>query len=126
MSSKGDTIPAQLDDLNQDNKWDELFFVVNLPANNTQTFSLQWVASPLSFTKRTSIRFGKRMSAQEHVQPALSEAVYAADMPKKMGFQRYQTDGPSWENDKVGFRHYLDGRNAKDVFGKKVAYAGVL
>jgi hypothetical protein len=39
-----------------------------------------------------------------------------------MGFQRYQTDGPSWENDKVGFRHYLDGRNAKDVFGKKVSY----
>jgi hypothetical protein len=122
MSSKGDTIAAQLDDLNGDNKWDELFFVVNLPANVTQALSLKWVTTQPQFVKRTSIRFGKRMSANEHVQPATSEVVLAADMPKKMGFQRYQTDGPSWENDKVGFRHYLDGRNAKDVFGKKVAY----
>jgi hypothetical protein len=38
---------------------------------------------------------------------------------KKLGFQKYQTDGPTWENDKVGFRHYLDGRNSKDVFGKR-------
>jgi hypothetical protein len=30
----------------------------------------------------------------------------------------YQTEGPAWENDKVGFRIYLDLRNAKDIFGK--------
>jgi hypothetical protein len=30
----------------------------------------------------------------------------------------YQTEGPAWENDKVGFRIYLDVRNAKDIFGK--------
>lgn len=122
MSSKGDTIPVQLDDLNADNKWDELFLVVNLPANATQTYSLKWVTKQPQFIKRTSVRFGKRMSATDHVQPATSEVVYAKNMPKQMGFQRYQTDGPSWENDKVGFRHYLDGRNAKDVFGKKVSY----
>lgn len=122
LSPDGDTIPAQLDDVNADNNWDELFFVVNLPANATQTYSLKWVTNSIEFVKRTSVRFGKRMSAKDTVQPALDETVYAADMPKKMGFQRYQTDGPSWENDKVGFRHYLDGRNAKDVFGKKITY----
>jgi len=30
----------------------------------------------------------------------------------------YQTEGPAWENDKVGFRLYLDVRNGKDIFGK--------
>ena len=30
----------------------------------------------------------------------------------------YQSEGPTWENDKVGFRIYLDTRNAKDIFGK--------
>jgi hypothetical protein len=122
LSAKGDTIPAQTDDLNGDKKWDELFFVVDLPAKTTQTYLLKWITTDPGFVKRTSIRFGKRMTAKETVQPALTETVYANDMPKKMGFQRYQTDGPTWENDKVGFRHYLDGRNAKDVFGKKVAY----
>lgn len=120
LSAGGDTIPSQLDDITGDNQWDELFFVVNLPANATQVYSLQWVSNQPGYTQRTSVRFGKRMSENERVQPAVSETVYAQDMPKKMGFQRYQTDGPSWENDKVGFRHYLDGRNAKDVFGKLI------
>ena len=99
-----------------------MFFVVNLPANATQTFTLKWLGTDPSYVKRTSVRFGKRMSEQERLQNALSETLYIHDMPRKMGFQRYQTDGPSWENDKVGFRHYLDGRNSKDVFGKKVPY----
>lgn len=34
-------------------------------------------------------------------------------------FIRYE--GPGWESDKVGYRFYLDQRNAIDVFGKKVA-----
>ena len=28
--------------------------------------------------------------------------------------------GPGWESDKVGYRFYLDWRNAADIFGKKV------
>jgi hypothetical protein len=30
-------------------------------------------------------------------------------------------EGPGWESDKVGYRMYLDQRNAVDVFGKRVA-----
>jgi len=117
----GDTIPAQLNDLDGDKNWDELFFVVNLSANSKEKYTLEWIDSELKFPVRTSARFGKRMSADEHVKAALSEVLQAKDLPKSIGFQRYQTDGPSWENDKVGFRHYLDGRNAKDLFGKKTA-----
>ena len=29
-------------------------------------------------------------------------------------------EGPGWESDKVGYRFYLDWRNAIDIFGKKV------
>ncbi len=119
QTAAGDTIPAQLNDLDGDKNWDELFFVVNLPANSKANYTLEWIDSELKFPVRTSARFGKRMAADEHVKPALSEVLKAPDLPKSLGFQRYQTDGPSWENDKVGFRHYLDGRNAKDLFGKK-------
>lgn len=34
-------------------------------------------------------------------------------------FLRYE--GPGWESDKVGYRFYLDQRNATDVFGKKTS-----
>ena len=119
MSGK-DTIPSQLDDLDGDKKWDQIFFVANLPGSSTTKYSLQWISTNPVYVKRTSVRFGKRSSATTAVQPATDEVVYKKDMPKSLGFQRYQTDGPSWENDKVGFRHYLDGRNAKDVFGKLI------
>ena len=31
-----------------------------------------------------------------------------------------QFEGPGWESDKIGYRLYLDWRNATDIFGKKV------
>lgn len=32
----------------------------------------------------------------------------------------FKYEGPGWESDKVGYRFYLDWRNATDIFGKKV------
>lgn len=121
LLSGRDTLPVQLDDLDGDQQWDELFFVVNLSPNETRTFTLQWTGNKPSFVPRTAVRFGKRPNPATPVAAATSETVLRTDMPKKLGFQKYQTDGPTWENDKVGFRHYLDGRNAKDVFGKLTA-----
>ena len=122
ISARGDTIASQLNDLDGNNNWDEVFFVVNLPANGAESYTLQWLNEMPKYVVRTSARFGKRSSADIPVQPAVSETLYAGDLPKSIGFQRYQTDGPSWENDKVGFRHYLDGRNAKDLFGKTASF----
>ena len=36
----------------------------------------------------------------------------------KVPIPLYQTEGPTWENDKIGFRLYFDVRNGKDIFGK--------
>ncbi|TXK37883.1 DUF4861 domain-containing protein [Pontibacter qinzhouensis] len=119
LTQNGDTIAAQLDDLDGDNKWDELLLVTNLPANGEQVLQLTWVNAPLNHTIRTNIRFGKRSGKDIPLRPATSDTIYANQMEKSIGYQPYQTDGPSWENDKVGFRHYLDGRNSKDLFGKK-------
>jgi hypothetical protein len=122
ISARGDTIVSQLNDLDGDKKWDELFFVVNLPANGTESYTMQWIDQAPGYMVRTSARFGKRSSAATPVEPAVSETLKAGDLPKSIGYQRYQTDGPSWENDKIGFRHYLDGRNAKDLFGKTASF----
>lgn len=122
VSSDGDTVPSQLNDLDGDGSPDELFFVVDLPSGATKTMVFGWTSDTPDYTIRTSARFGKRSSAQTPVEPKLSDTLMAGDLPKSLGYQPYQTDGPSWENDKVGFRHYFDGRNAKDLFGKKAAY----
>ncbi|HEX8460230.1 MAG TPA: DUF4861 family protein, partial [Segetibacter sp.] len=119
---RGDTIPAQLDDLDGDKVWDELVFVRNIMPKSKEIITLKWIADPIKFTKRTSVRFGVRQTKNSKIQPALSDTFYADQLPGVIGYQHYQTDGPTWENDKVAFRQYLDGRNSIDVFGKTVNY----
>ncbi|MFG6685837.1 DUF4861 domain-containing protein [Mariniflexile sp. HNIBRBA6329] len=116
-----DTIPSQLNDTDGDGNWDELFFVSNFSSNEKKSIQLKWTHVQPNYIVRTSARFGKRSAIDSPVQSATEEVLLANDLPKSLGYQRYQTDGPSWENDKVGFRHYLDGRNAKDLFGKKTS-----
>ena len=118
---KTDTIPTQVNDLDGDGKWDELFVVANFSSKEKKIVQLKWVNEAPKFPIRTSVRFGKREAENIPLQPATDETVNASQVYKALGFQKYQTDGPTWENDKVGFRHYLDGRNSKDVFGKKTA-----
>tara|TARA_R110002051_G_scaffold117009_2_gene190618 strand:- start:20690 stop:21982 length:1293 start_codon:yes stop_codon:yes gene_type:complete len=114
-----DTIPSQTNDIDNDGEWDELFFVMNFEPNQSKNIQLIWVDKMPKYVVRTSARFGKRTSSDTPVKPATKEIMLANELPKSLGYQQYQTDGPSWENDKIGFRHYLDGRNAKDLFGKK-------
>lgn len=116
---KNDTIPAQLNDLDGDGKWDELFLVTDFFPKEEKKAALSWSDTDPKFTIKTSVRFGKREGKNLPVHPDTQEVLLANQVHKKLGYQKYQTDGPTWENDKVGFRHYLDGRNCKDLFGKK-------
>lgn len=122
LTTQGDTIPVQVDDWDGDGQWDELFFLVDIPALQQLQLTLKPINDSIAYDKRTGVRFGKRDAANSPVTPRFSDTLYAHQLPLSLGYQPYQTDGPSWENDKVGFRHYFDGRNAKDLFGKKVAY----
>ncbi|GAB2633112.1 DUF4861 domain-containing protein [Belliella aquatica] len=122
LTEMNDTVPAQFDDSNGDGSWDELFFLINLKSGEGRNLKLLLAENKQDFEKRVNIRFGVRESENDIVKPATSHTFYPHQLPGVMGYQPYQTDGPSWENDCVGFRHYLDGRNSKDVFGKKVKY----
>jgi hypothetical protein len=117
---KNDTIPAQFNDLNGDGKWDELFFTADFSPNEEKIIEVKSSNTDPKFPIKTSVRFGKREAKDLPVHADTQEVLMANQVHKKLGYQKYQTDGPTWENDKVGFRHYLDGRNSKDVFGKKL------
>lgn len=117
----GDTIPSQQDDLDGDGSWDELFFVIDLNAEEKKSLLLTFKDTKSSYAVRTNVRFGKRDSRSTPVYAKTSDTLYAHQIHAKLGYQPYQTDGPMWENDKVGFRHYFDGRNSKDLFGKKIS-----
>lgn len=123
-TTTGDYIPCQLDDLDADGQWDELAFVYNIAAKEKITLKIEWVdkaAYPV-FPVRTNVHYGKMKQSGEI--EALTTDMHGKDNLARGGDDAhpypYQTDGPAWENDKMGFRHYFDGRNCRDVFGKRI------
>lgn len=118
-NKEGNTVMCQADDLNLDGEWDELAFTYSLKAGETDNFSIEWVTPGLypRFNPRTNVRLGK-MVTPGNVVILNTDSHGKYNLPRGEGYP-YQTDGPAWENDKMGFRHYFDGRNVRDVFGKR-------
>jgi len=117
----GEILPSQTDDLNGDGTWDEVIFVTNFKNKEKYTVNITFVQPEElpTLKKRTQARLAK-LDGEQFI------AITKETMPKghkqtdfsttKMPL--YQTEGPAWENDKVGFRLYFDPRNGKDIFGK--------
>jgi hypothetical protein len=122
LSASKDTLAAQLDDVDGDGIWDQLFVLVDFNPLEKKKLTLSWIKDEPVFEKRTSVRLGVRDSLNDMVKQKQQDTFLPHELPWTNGYQPYQADGPMWENDKAGFRSYLDGRNSKDVFGKKVAY----
>lgn len=102
-TGQNDTVPSQLVDVDGDGNWDELFFLLDVEKSSSTSIGLNWVEHHRNWPERTYVRFGVRPSESDTVRPAIKDTFYPKELPGVMGYQPYQTDGPSWENDKVGF-----------------------
>jgi hypothetical protein len=116
----GNPVASQTDDLDGDGRWDELAFVYTLSPRQKTDLRITWVdrADYPVFKERTSVRYGK-MTSPGKIEALTSDVHDKYNLPRGKGYP-YQMDGVAWENDKMGFRHYYDGRNCRDVFGKRV------
>jgi len=119
-SENGEVIPSQVDDLDGNGEWDELFLLANIPANANTNLKLKLVKPEKlpEFTQRSNIWLaspqedGSYLEVKKADRPAISR--------ENHGQTRYlfQFEGPGWENDRLGFRNYFDERNGMDIFGK--------
>lgn len=115
---KDELIPFQLDDLDGDGNWDELFFVIDVPANQTLDFNIRAIkeGSIPDFKARTNVRFAD-------IKPPFKELTTAKRLSStdtKISQKYFQMEGPAWENEYVAFRNYFDARNGIDIYGKRV------
>jgi hypothetical protein len=114
-------IPCQLDDVDGDGQWDELFALTDLPASGQMTAILRLVSAaefPV-FQTRTNLRLG---DASKPGYPELASAQRLEGVNYDNYDHRtdsaFQMEGVAWENDRIGFRNYMDQRNGIDIFGK--------
>ena len=116
----GEYIPCQVDDIDGDGQWDELFGLTNLGSSATVTVVIAFVSPEQypTFPSRTNLHLGdaKNGYIELHVADRL-EGVSYHNYANLTG-AAFQMEGPAWENDKVGFRNYMDQRNGMDIFGK--------
>jgi hypothetical protein len=116
-------LPSQFDDVDSDGSWDELAFIVSMDANEEKSINFHVIneSEIPKFKSLTAIHFGVKPSKTKPASPVAKYVLYGKSLPWNWEYYPFQMDGPAWENDKVGFRIYLDGRNAKDIFAKRIA-----
>lgn len=115
-SASGELLPCQLDDIDNDGKWDELFSQVSLEANESKSFYLELIkpSEAPEVKVRTNVRFANIDDASNE----LYEADRLTSTDTETSQKYFQFEGPSWENDIIGFRNYFDFRNGMDIWGK--------
>jgi hypothetical protein len=121
VSIAGEIIPSQVDDLNLDGKWDELYFLVGMKGNESLQAEVTLVQQkdlPV-YQKRTNVRMAKIIKKGKAFEE-LSVALRLKGKDTKVTSKHYQFEGPGWENEQIAFRNYLDERNGIDIFGKTI------
>lgn len=124
LNSDGGDVDLQ--DKDGDGKADTLLVWVTLPAKGQQTVNIsQGNAKPAARTHaELSVRQGGQWQGQKYVADGFTfkEADHYQTPPQLTDHSFYlRYEGPGWESDKIGYRLYLDWRNASDVFGKRTS-----
>jgi len=121
--AKDNALPVQLDDMNEDGKWDEAAFLYSFAANETAAFTIHVSDTSITSTARAHVRLRKKITDSTFGDIMKQETMPLKNPPtdfSKQPLPLYLTEGSAWENDKVAFRLYFDTRNGKDIFGKLV------
>ncbi|MFK8162888.1 MAG: DUF4861 domain-containing protein [Lewinella sp.] len=123
----GETIPFEAMDTDGDGLSDQLGVLLQMKAGERKKLTLQALAegekAPV-FPKRTYAELSHKTGGywkEREYQEGVFKNVDVLQVPQEhtdhSWFIRYE--GPGWESDLVGYRFYLDWRNANDIFGKK-------
>ncbi len=120
-------IPSQLG-VNEEGKESIFFVLEKLTANESKRMTVRYHAEgenhheyPKLTQAELSHKVGGQWKEREYIGGEFKNVDFLRVPPEHKDHSWYlRYEGPGWESDKVGYRFYLDQRNATDVFGKKV------
>ena len=119
----GQEIPSQLDDLNQDETFDELCFLVNLQGNEKKQYSVTLFTKgePRTYPARVFAEMvlsnSKDKNLKKNQQNNFIESITArGDAAYTYNIQHHH--GVDFESELNGIRIYFDERQTLDLYGK--------
>lgn len=111
---------------NEDKKY--VLFVCNLEANETKSFDVKYDSGNMKreYKSRVFAGLAPKKGNVYYDGRFRGEKFEFVDQYKVPAIHKdhdalFKCEGPVWESDKVGYRFYLDWRNATDIFGKKTS-----
>ena len=123
VSCNGSEIPCQLDDLNQDDTFDELCFLTNLKGKERKQYQVKLYAAPqLSPAKYPARVFAEMLIRNDKVKEKnkhnnFIESITArGDCANSYNIQHHH--GVDFESELNGIRIYFDKRQTLDLYGK--------
>ncbi len=124
----GKEIPSQKIDRNGDGSPDAILAITDFKSKESKQLTLYFSETgemPREYPKRTQAEISHKVGGEfrnHKYYGGQFQNVQFLRVPKEhtdhSEFIRYE--GPGWESDKIGYRLYLDWRNAIDIFGKRV------
>jgi len=125
--AEGRELASQAIDRDNDGNTDHIVCVADFAPNETKTFTVRYAKSGelrREYPKRTqaelSHKVGGKFVNRKYEGGTFQNVQYLRVPPEHTDHSLYiRYEGPGWESDKIGYRFYLDWRNAIDIFGKK-------
>lgn len=126
--SAGKNLPFQLVDEDGNSTPENILLLASLKPNEEKQVTVNFSKenSSNTFTKRTYAEISHKIDGEwkerKYIGGTFKNVTDFTAPPQHTDhsyFIRYE--GPGWESDKVGYRFYLDWRNAVDIFGKKTS-----
>ncbi len=123
---RGKEIPSQLDDLNEDGRYDELAFVYEGLPNDyrgaveggealVRDFVVRYTSKPLE--KSYPVRVNAQMWIKNE-NKSITEVTEAASFKDDM-YRKLHHHGPAFESELAAYRVYFDKKQSIDTYGKK-------
>ncbi len=120
-------LASQTNDFNDDGNADQIVCIADFAPNETKTLTIRYAQSGVlarEYPKRTQAELSHKVGGKfvnRKYEGGAFQNVQALRVPPEHTDHSFyiRYEGPGWESDKVGYRFYLDWRNATDIFGKK-------
>lgn len=116
----GQEIPCQLDDLDGNGQFDELFFLTDLKGKEKQSFEIQLFdkGEPRNYEPQV---YAEMLLSNKNVKESNKHDLYISSLTVDNGTNPYwqlHHHGPAFENKLVAYRIYFDHRQTVDIYGK--------
>lgn len=121
-------LASQADDLDGDGSADQIVSVADFAPKETKALTVRYAKSgklKREYPKRTQAELSHKVDGKfvnrKYEGGTFKNVQFLRVPPEHTDHSWYiRYEGPGWESDKIGYRFYLDWRNATDIFGKKI------